>query len=219
MKRIKYRYQSMLFSAVILLATGCSQSETVYTSAEQEHQPTVETVAQETQQIIIETEPFQETTANAPETEAAPAVSEPTVDTTVMPHQLHTDIQYLYKSKWEGAQQLFNGKVAQIYVLGEKYPALQNAMMHINQTNQEDLDNLYQEQLEYAKEMMETYPDFPGLEFERAATVARADEHILSIALHEYSWLGGAHPNTYLTGYNFDPVTGEELRQIGRAHV
>ncbi len=211
MRKIKHRYQGILLGAVMLLATGCSGSKTAYTSAANENQSMAETVAKETQQIVIETEPMQETAAGIRESESEASSPEPVADTAVIPNQLIVDIQYLYKSKWEGEQQLFNGKAAQIYVLGDEYPALQNAMLRKNQMNQEDLTRLYDEQVDYAKEMLENNGDFPGFEFERTASVARADERILSIVLNEYSWLGGAHPNTFLVGYNYAPLTGEEL--------
>lgn len=41
--------------------------------------------------------------------------------------------------------------------------------------------------------------------------VKRADKQVLSYLRQEYSWFGGAHPNTYYVSHNYHPTTGQEL--------
>ena len=48
-------------------------------------------------------------------------------------------------------------------------------------------------------------------ESEVSVTALRTDETVLSLQQTEYSWLGGAHPNTYYKGICFDTKTGKEL--------
>jgi len=48
-------------------------------------------------------------------------------------------------------------------------------------------------------------------EYEARITLERADENVVSYVTNGYSYLGGAHPNSVMTGHNFDAKTGEEI--------
>lgn len=56
-----------------------------------------------------------------------------------------------------------------------------------------------------------------GWESELTLTAVRADETVLCLMQTDYSWLGGAHPNTYITGITYDTQTGKELSLKGIA--
>lgn len=58
--------------------------------------------------------------------------------------------------------------------------------------------------------------DFPEAfqqwNLERVAKVRFNRENIFSVGFSEYSYLGGAHPNTYISYVNFDLTSGEEIK-------
>ena len=47
---------------------------------------------------------------------------------------------------------------------------------------------------------------------ERTGQVRQNSDYIFSMELSEYSYLGGAHPNTYVNFVNYDLKSGEEIR-------
>ncbi len=49
----------------------------------------------------------------------------------------------------------------------------------------------------------------PQYSLDYSVMVSRADESMFSLALSEYSFMGGAHGGTYVHGVNFDTKTGE----------
>jgi hypothetical protein len=55
-------------------------------------------------------------------------------------------------------------------------------------------------------------------EIGREVTVSHSSPTVVSFRCHEESYMGGAHPNTFITYLNFDPTTGErvELKKILR---
>lgn len=54
-------------------------------------------------------------------------------------------------------------------------------------------------------------PDMFPYQADRKYTVARADKTVLSFIEDEYSFTGGAHPNSTREAVNFDTATGKEL--------
>jgi len=76
-----------------------------------------------------------------------------------------------------------------------------------NSKNFEELmQNFIDEYISFKKEFPETQQEW---KIERKATNNFSDDNILSCKFSEYSYLGGAHPNTFLTFTNFNLKSGE----------
>lgn len=60
-----------------------------------------------------------------------------------------------------------------------------------------------------------TFPDSPGCwEIEMNGDTIFTSPKVISYGLAQYSYLGGAHPNTFTSFYLFDPETGNELNPL-----
>lgn len=70
--------------------------------------------------------------------------------------------------------------------------------------------SLMEEEMADSGETAET--DRPVYSIESTVQMKRADEKIFSYTRMEYSYLGGAHPNTAVNSYTFDSQTGEQLQ-------
>ena len=78
-----------------------------------------------------------------------------------------------------------------------------------NNSNSEELmQNFIDEYKNFKKEFPESQQEW---EIERKAVNNFKDDNILSCTISEYSYLGGAHPNTFLTVINFNLNSGEIL--------
>ncbi|MDO4293799.1 MAG: DUF3298 and DUF4163 domain-containing protein [Eubacteriales bacterium] len=68
----------------------------------------------------------------------------------------------------------------------------------------------------YMEETAETgetaVQDTPLYALSSTVVMKRADDRIFSYLRSSYSYTGGAHPNTYLSGYTFDTASGNQLR-------
>ena len=67
------------------------------------------------------------------------------------------------------------------------------------------------ENKEYAEQEYASNPDMVEYTFDRDILVARSDETVLSMAVMESSYLGGAHPFCATIGRTYDTQTGKEL--------
>jgi hypothetical protein len=75
-----------------------------------------------------------------------------------------------------------------------------------NKNFEELMQNFIDEYNNFKKEFPESHQEW---EIERIAVKNFDDENIFSCKSSEYSYLGGAHPNTYLTFTNFNLNSGE----------
>ncbi len=83
----------------------------------------------------------------------------------------------------------------------------------VGEENSENVDQLIKEYLDEYKKFKREFPDsWQQWEVERTAEIVFQDENILAADIHEYSFLGGAHPNSYLNFYNFNLSTGELIK-------
>lgn len=79
-----------------------------------------------------------------------------------------------------------------------------NLDMHID-TALADLADEY-------RDYLEDLPDFGmGWELETTGQVMFQNDSVLSVSMSNYAFTGGAHPNSYLSIYNFDPRSGRRL--------
>lgn len=112
-----------------------------------------------------------------------------------------------YRSEWKDQKQLFNGRVDQMYLMADGHEALKQALKTFNQNQEQELDQIYQDNKEFFD--MQTGEDSTPLAYEVSVIPKRADEQIVSLSVEEYDYLGGAHPNSMVTGYNLNPQTGK----------
>ncbi|MDO4296521.1 MAG: DUF3298 domain-containing protein, partial [bacterium] len=117
-------------------------------------------------------------------------------------------IETEYLMDWQEGQQTFNGTASQIYLLDDTYSKLQTAFAELNQKAYDNLKTIYDENLEFAREWVKDSGTHLEEEFELIPM--RNDADIVSLQGSEYTYLGGAHPSTYVSGYNWNPQTGEE---------
>ena len=112
-----------------------------------------------------------------------------------------------YQSEWKDQKQLFNGHVDQMYLMADGHEALKQALKTFNQNQEQELDQIYQDNKEFFD--MQTGEDSTPLAYEVSVIPKRSDEQIVSLSVEEYDYLGGAHPNSMITGYNLNPQTGK----------
>lgn len=98
--------------------------------------------------------------------------------------------------------------------LSEKYPELND---YLQSYNAYISDTSYEQMNRYADTAREAIRDgqdpegFYAFPFENKLHVTRADSNIVSFAADFYSYMGGAHPDTWLECYNVDSKTGREF--------
>ena len=120
-------------------------------------------------------------------------------------------IDYAYDGDWKDQKTLISSKVAQIHLMDENHKKLQKALDAMNQSSLDDQKAVMDENKEYAEEQYASNPDMEGYTFNRDMIVTRSDETVLSLAVMESSYLGGAHPFGMTTGRTFDTQTGKEF--------
>ena len=93
----------------------------------------------------------------------------------------------------------------------EKYPNLKDAFDELNREKNEDAKDTMEELYEAAEVMNGNKTDWLFLESEVIDFVQRADSTLFSCMEEDYIFAGGAHPNYFYKGLNFDTQTGDEL--------
>ena len=97
-----------------------------------------------------------------------------------------------------------------IRLLDGEHPALEAALAEKAVKDREAVDNFYDNCEKELKEMGGEDYSLPwGCEI--TMDYQRSDNTIFSFVEENYSWMGGAHPYWYRTGYNYDPQTGKRL--------
>lgn len=133
-------------------------------------------------------------------------------ETTTDSRTLHLEITPEYDSDWEENHKLIGIKTSQVHLLDEEHGALQSALDALNQKNLNEQNAFMRENQEDARWMYQENAEMmDGWESEVTVSAVRADEKVLSLIQTEYSWMGGAHPNTYIRGICYDTATGKEL--------
>jgi hypothetical protein len=76
----------------------------------------------------------------------------------------------------------------------------------------ESVEKLIRNFLQEYETFKADFPEaFQHWSLERIGTVRHNSSYIFSVEFAEYSYLGGAHPNAYVTFTNYDLKTGEEI--------
>ena len=120
-------------------------------------------------------------------------------------------VDYSYDGDWKDQKTLFSSKVAQIKLMDDSHEKLQDALKALNQSALDDQKSVIDENKEYAEQEHASNPDMVEYTFDRDILVARSDETVLSMAVMESSYLGGAHPFGATIGRTYDTQTGKEL--------
>lgn len=120
-------------------------------------------------------------------------------------------VDYSYDGDWKDQKTLFFSKVAQIKLLDDDHKKLQDVLKALNQSALDDQKSVIDENKEYAEQEYASNPDMVEYTFDRDILVARSDETVLSMAVMESSYLGGAHPFGVTIGRTYDTQTGKEL--------
>ena len=120
-------------------------------------------------------------------------------------------VDYNYDGDWKDQTTLFFSKVAQIKLLDDDHKKLQDVLKALNQSALDDQKSVIDENKEYAEQEYASNPDMVEYTFDRDILVARSDETVLSMAVMESSYLGGAHPFGATIGRTYDTQTGKEL--------
>lgn len=120
-------------------------------------------------------------------------------------------VDYSHDGDWKDQKTLFFSKVAQIKLLDDDHKKLQDVLKALNQSALDDQKSVIDENKEYAEQEYASNPDMVEYTFDRDILVARSDETVLSMAVMESSYLGGAHPFCATIGRTYDTQTGKEL--------
>ena len=179
---------AVLVTAAACLASGCAKKEVsveVVSGAENENKPQI-SINENKPQISIQENPA----------------------------ALFLKITAEYDSDWQDEHSLISTKTSQIRILDEDHAELQKALDALNQKNLDSQSTFMADNQADARQMYQDKPELMennGWESELTLTAVRADETVLCLRQTDYSWLGGAHPNTCITGITYDTQTGAEL--------
>lgn len=92
------------------------------------------------------------------------------------------------------------------------YPKLADAMTTFSDARKNALLTEYNDLIETAQdEALTSRENFAGLTTKETVSVRRSDSRVTSLLLDGYSYVGGAHGNSYYTSVNYDTQTGKEL--------
>ena len=206
MKKKKYEALKYTAAALVIAAAGLTGGCAKKASSTEQ----ISGVENGTQQEITlagsETD-ASDTGADASGTENSDSQS---ASSGVLPLEVTTE----YNNDWEDNKALLSVKTSQVHLLEKGHEALEKALDTLNQKNLNDQNTFFKENQEDARQMYQEAPEmFEDSHWESELTVMalRADETVVSLQQREYSWLGGAHPNTYSRGICYDTKTGKEL--------
>ncbi len=189
-------------AAVLMTACGGDKG----TTAETEVVETVETGSE------TEEESSEEETGESSEAET----DEESADTTVVKTSedgLSVEIkteEMTYPEESDAESAKLTGKVQSIDVAEEELTGLKDALKAENASARRAYDEMWDSSVSIFEG--ENAPDTASVwSIETTVEPSRCDDAIFSFTRTDYSYIGGAHPNTYVTGMNYAPDSGEEL--------
>ena len=115
----------------------------------------------------------------------------------------------------EGENKLsFSGSFETIEVMDDGYESLKKSLKESDEAVKKSYDASYAENKDFMNEFADTSSEGDMLSWSMSnfAVPVRCDKTVFSYIRTDDSYLGGAHPNSYMLGYNFDSQTGEELK-------
>ncbi len=93
----------------------------------------------------------------------------------------------------------------------EKFSILQQKLDELSSTGEKDINDQFSSSKDEVAEIFESGWGI-GYEFDHYVTPVRADGRVFSFVVLNYTYLAGAHGVADYTNYNFDPVTGEQIK-------
>ena len=107
----------------------------------------------------------------------------------------------------------FYGCFETISVVTEGYDALNESLKASSDAIKETYDADYADNKAFMNEALDIASDGENnWSMSNFVTPVRCDDTVFSYCRTDDSFLGGAHPNSYIIGYNFDSKTGDELK-------
>lgn len=165
---------------------------------------------QESTRIPLKVEPY--VPPETGETETAAEQEEPSVssgeETEKSPLNLKLTKEYL--GEWEQTKPILRAEGSMVQVLDAGYEALKEALNQFNETNWQEIQTIYTENLEWAKEASAAGSAAEYFIF-REIDMERTDDGVVSFWNDESSYMGGAHGGYYRSGKTFDSQTGAAL--------
>lgn len=198
------KVNAFLVSTLLLSLTACGSK--AYMPAE-----SAEMAAQEQTSTAKQSEKETDSaSASGNQSEnAAQAPAKETPDATSAITPIHLSVTEEYLSEWEEFSPVLLSSTSQVSVLSDGYSQLKETLSAQNREWYDEMQKVYDDNLEIAREFAGNGTEI-NFEYSLTATPVRSDEKIVSLSVDEYSYLGGAHPNSYIVGYNLNPLTGKE---------
>lgn len=198
-----------LVSALLLSLTACGNKAYMPVEA-------TETAAR--QQTSPANQSGREESVSASAEQSEPAAHTPTGETpdaTASITPIHLNVTAEYLSEWEEQSPVITASASQVSVLSDGYSQLKETLSVKNREWYDQMQKVYDDNVEIARELAGDEKEI-HFEYSLTAVPVRSDERIVSMSVEEYSYLGGAHPNSYIIGYNLNPLTGKEyaLRDV-----
>lgn len=127
---------------------------------------------------------------------------------------LHMMIGNAFLEDWSEDSMYVSVKWEQLMLSEEsakEFPKLKTAFDAFNEEEISLAESTFEDLQGMAPELLEYGHNSVSLESENKLYVQRADANLVSFLEYGYIYSGGAHPNHYYLGYNYNPATGEEL--------
>ncbi|MCR5786014.1 MAG: DUF3298 and DUF4163 domain-containing protein [Eubacterium sp.] len=150
------------------------------------------------------TDAVTEESADATEDTQEEAIEEDTEEELFV---IETPSYYLANYDKDEDEPLLTYSTQGLYLVNDGWENLKTAFDAYTQEKKEELDSEYESVLA----TLDDYSEADEYSYESSVSITRADETVVSILNGTYSYLGGAHPNYVLSGYNYDSKTGEKL--------
>lgn len=114
----------------------------------------------------------------------------------------------------EGDKKLdYSGSFDTISVTDDGYDALNKSIKASDDAVKATYDADYADNKSFMEESLELADDGEmSWSMSNFVNLVRCDDTVFSYFRTDDSYLGGAHPNSYIIGYNFDSKTGDELK-------
>ena len=227
MKRNIEKMSALVISAALLMS-GCGGTTAGNSSSEAPATTAAETTAgKSTEAKEAESKEAETTSASEASQETASEAAEAAAEEAGDVQLINATIDTSYDNVYSDSDQryLVGGYYPEI-ILGSYengtfvkkdagYPELAKAVDTYNKKTADD----FKSEIESGKALAEEDPRFKETDnygysysVDMDASIERSDSNIFSVSESTYSFMGGPHGNTVITGFNVDPKTGEVLK-------
>lgn len=135
-------------------------------------------------------------------------------DRTSGENRLHPVVETVRSSAYaeDGMSLLWQGNTVRLSIRDEGYEALKESLADYSDEKKAAFQREMAVEEEYARENQKAFPEeFLSYSLKNEAKVLRADSGVFSFRMINYSYMGGAHGNSAVTGETFDSQTGQRL--------